>query len=199
MKNAVTVAAAKAMSDALEALQKGADPVFDAVEKGLAPVTSCSRRHQRSGRGRHRQDAQGRRIRDRQAVRQAGHHFCSLQRQLAPEHSRSVEAPKAADTDTEDRDAKPAPGKDVLKALGVDKDSLQTKAKSTSPEARHAADARAILKKSVKETVAKVRGAVDDAAKDIKDATKDLKKTKQSPDQAGQDGEEGQGGQSGTA
>src|SRR5262249_13913846 len=39
VKNAVSVAVAKALSDALEAVQKGAHPVFDAVEKGLAPVT----------------------------------------------------------------------------------------------------------------------------------------------------------------
>lgn len=177
VKNAVTVAAAKAMSDALEAVQKGADPVFDAVEKGLAPVT-----HALDGINAQVEDAIDKMLKvdgsaaNKQSAKQS---ITSVPSNASLRQTLSVEAPKAADTETEDGDAKPSPGKDVLKALGVDKDSLQTKAKARA-KARHAADASDPIKKSVKETVAKVRGAVDDAAKDIKDATKDLKKTKQS-------------------
>ncbi|WP_231396048.1 PE-PPE domain-containing protein [Mycobacterium sp. URHD0025] len=177
VKNAVTVAAAKAMSDALEAVQKGADPVFDAVEKGLAPVT-----HALDGINAQVEDAIDKMLKvdgsatDKQSAKQA---ITSVPSNASLRQTLNVEAPKSAATETEDGDAKPTPGKDVLKALGVDKDSLQTKAKARA-KARHAADASDPIKKSVKETVAKVRGAVDDAAKDIKDATKDLKKTKQS-------------------
>ncbi|CRZ18541.1 PE-PPE domain-containing protein [Mycolicibacterium neworleansense] len=181
VKNAVTVAVAKAMSDALEAVQDGADPVFDAVEKGLAPVT-----HALDGINAQVEAAIDNMMKvngsttNKQSVT-AVPSSDGLLKTLA------VDAPDTEAAAAEDSDAKSAAGKDVLKALGVDKDSLQTKAKSRA-KARHAANASDPIKKSVKETVAKVRGAVDDAAKevkgatdeaakDIKDATKDLKKS----------------------
>lgn len=194
VKNAMTVAAAKAMSDALEAVQKGADPVFDAVEKGLAPVTHAlddfNAQVEAAIDGMLKVNGS---TADKQSAKQAitsGPSGDSMLKTL------SLDAPAAdADADADgnkadDTDAKPTPGKDVLKALGVGKESLQAKTKARA-KARHAADANDPVKKSVKETVAKVRagvddaakhikGAVDGAAKDVKDATgatkKDVKK-----------------------
>lgn len=191
VQNALTVAAAKAMSDALEAVQKGADPVFDAVEKGLAPVTHAlddiNAQMEAAIDGMLKVNGS---TANKQSAKQAitsGPTSDSVLKTL------SLDAPAADSEDTEsnDADAKDTPVKDVLKGLGVDKDSLQTKAKARA-KARHAADASDPIKKSVKETVAKVRGAVDDtakevknavdnAAKDVKDATsgkKDTEKTK---------------------
>lgn len=178
VKNAATVAAAKAMSDALEAVQKGADPVFDAVEKGLAPVTHAlddfNAQVEAAIDGMLKVNGSTANKQSPKAAITSGPSGDSVLKTL------TLDAP-AADTEgtkAEDTDAKPTPGKDVLKALGVDKESLQTKAKARA-KARHAADANDPIKKSVKETVAKVRGAVDDAAKDIKgavdDAAKDVK------------------------
>ncbi|WP_234706202.1 alpha/beta hydrolase family protein [Mycolicibacterium setense] len=178
VKNAATVAAAKAMSDALEAVQKGAEPVFDAVEKGLAPVTHAlddfNAQVEAAIDGMLKVNGSTANKQSPKAAITSGPSGDSVLKTL------TLDAP-AADTEgtkAEDTDAKPTPGKDVLKALGVDKESLQTKAKARA-KARHAADANDPIKKSVKETVAKVRGAVDDAAKDIKgavdDAAKDVK------------------------
>ncbi|MGV0809288.1 PE-PPE domain-containing protein [Mycolicibacterium setense] len=178
VKNAATVAAAKAMSDALEAVQKGADPVFDAVEKGLAPVTHAlddfNAQVEAAIDGMLKVNGSTANRQSPKAAITSGPSGDSVLKTL------TLDAP-AADVDgtkAEDTDAKPTPGKDVLKALGVDKESLQTNAKARA-KARHAADANDPIKKSVKETVAKVRGAVDDAAKDIKgavdDAAKDVK------------------------
>ncbi|MFV8049698.1 PE-PPE domain-containing protein [Mycobacterium sp. 48b] len=184
VQNAVALAVSKAVNDALDSIQKNAtDPMFDAVEKGLAPVTHALDDF----------NAQVEaaidgvmKVNGSTATKQSGKQaITSVPSGDNVLKTLSVESP-AVDTegtDTEDTDAKPAVGKDVLKALGVDKDSLQTKAK-VKTKSRHAADASDPIKKSVKETVAKVRGAVDDAAKDVKDATdgmkKDLKKAKQS-------------------
>ncbi|KHO18204.1 PE-PPE domain-containing protein [Mycolicibacterium setense] len=178
VKNAATVAAAKAMSDALEAVQKGAHPVFDAVEKGLAPVTHAlddfNAQVEAAIDGMLKVNGSTANKQSPKAAITSGPSGDSVLKTL------TLDAP-AADTEgtkADDTDAKPAPGKDVLKALGVDKESLQTKAKARA-KARHAADANDPIKKSVNETVAKVRGAVDDAAKDIKgavdDAAKDVK------------------------
>ncbi|WP_135457967.1 PE-PPE domain-containing protein [Mycobacterium sp. DL99] len=186
VQNALTVAVAKAMRDALEVVQNGANPMFDAVEKGLAPVT-----HALDGINAQMETAIDNMLKvngstaNKQSGKQAITSVPSGDNVLK---TLSLEAPAAdiegTDAKAKDADtgAKPAPGKDVLKALGVDKDSLQ-KTASSRTKARHAADAGDPVKKSVQETVAKVRGAVDDAAKDIKDATggmkKDSKKAKQ--------------------
>lgn len=180
VQNALTVAAAKAMSDALEAVQKGADPVFDAVEKGLAPVTHAlddiNAQMEAAIDGMLKVNGS---TANKQSAKQAitsGPTSDSVLKTL------SLDAPAADSEDTEsnDADAKDTPVKDVLKGLGVDKDSLQTKAKARA-KARHAADASDPIKKSVKETVAKVRGAVDDTAKEVKNAVdnaaKDVKDT----------------------
>ncbi|ODR26289.1 PE-PPE domain-containing protein [Mycolicibacterium porcinum] len=178
VQNAATVAAAKAISDALEAVQKNiADPAFDAVEKGLAPVT-----HALDDMNAQMESAIDGMLKvngstaNKQSAKQAvtsGPSSDSVLKTL------SLEAGAADSQDTEPKaDATATPVKDVLKGLGVDKDSLQTKAKART-KARHAADASDPVKKSVKETVAKVRGAVDDAAKDVKsavdNAAKDVK------------------------
>lgn len=176
VQNAVSVAVAKAMSDALETIQKNAaDPMFDAVEKGLAPVT-----HALDDINAQMEAAIDGMLKvndstaNKQSAKQA---ITSVPSGDSVLKTLSVEAPTAdtAVTDAKDADAKDAPAKDVLKGLGVDKDSLQTKAKARA-KARHAADASDPVKKSVKETVAKVRGAVDDAAKDIKGAVDDAGK-----------------------
>nr|MDT0526800.1 hypothetical protein [Streptomyces sp. DSM 41633] len=80
----------------------------------------------------------------------------------------SLEAPDTTTTDTDqpepkDTGATSTPVKDTLKGLGVEKDSV--KVARAKAKARHAADASDPVKKSVKETVDKVRGAVDNAAK----------------------------------
>ncbi|MEX3645974.1 PE-PPE domain-containing protein [Mycolicibacterium porcinum] len=181
VQNAATVAAAKAISDALEAIQKNiADPAFDAVEKGLAPVT-----HALDDMNAQMESAIDGMLKvngstaNKQSAKQAitpGPSSDSVLKTL----SLDAGAADSEGTEAKDADATATPVKDVLKGLGVDKDSLQTKAKARA-KARHAADASDPVKKSVKETVAKVRGAVDDAAKDVKDATsgkKDTEKTK---------------------
>ncbi|OCB07305.1 PE-PPE domain-containing protein [Mycolicibacterium porcinum] len=170
VQNAATVAAAKAISDALEAIQKNiADPAFDAVEKGLAPVT-----HALDDMNAQMESAIDGMLKvngstaNKQSAKQAitsGPPSDSVLKTL----SLDAGAADYKDTEAKDADATATPVKDVLKGLGVDKDSLQTKAKART-KARHAADASDPVKKSVKETVAKVRGAVDDAAKDVKSA-----------------------------
>lgn len=179
VQNAATVAAAKAISDALEAIQKNiADPAFDAVEKGLAPVT-----HALDDMNAQMESAIDGMLKvngstaNKQSAKQAitsGPSSDSVLKTL----SLDAGAADSEDAQAKDADAAATPVKDVLKGLGVDKDSLQTKAK-TRTKARHAADASDPVKKSVKETVAKVRGAVDDAAKDVKsavdNAAKDVK------------------------
>lgn len=179
VQNAATVAAAKAISDALEAIQKNiADPTFDAVEKGLAPVT-----HALDDMNAQMESAIDGMLKvngstaNKQSAKQAitsGPSSDSVLKTL----SLDAGAADSEDAQAKDADAAATPVKDVLKGLGVDKDSLQTKAK-TRTKARHAADASDPVKKSVKETVAKVRGAVDDAAKDVKsavdNAAKDVK------------------------
>lgn len=179
VQNAAMVAAAKAISDALEAVQKNiADPAFDAVEKGLAPVT-----HALDDMNAQMESAIDGMLKvngsaaNKQSAKQAitsGPSSDSVLKTL----SLDAGAADSEGTEAKDADATATPVKDVLKGLGVDKDSLQTKAKART-KARHAADASDPVKKSVKETVAKVRGAVDDAAKDAKsavdNAAKDVK------------------------
>lgn len=183
VQNAAAVAMAKAMSEALETLQKGADPVFDAVEKGLAPVTKAL-----DGLNAQMESSIDNMLKvngstaNKQSTPQAITSTSSSGNQL---RTLSIEA---SDTDTTDVDktddktddkadykAKPAPAKKLLKDRGVDQDSL--KSARAKAKARHAADANDPVKRSVKETVAKVRGAVDDATKDVKQPKK-VKKAK---------------------
>lgn len=171
VQNAVSVAVAKAVNDAVDAMQKNAaDPMFDAMEKGLAPVTHAlddiNAQMEAAVDGMLKVNGS---TANKQSAKQpitSGPTGDSVLKTL------SLDAPDTDDSDS--TDAKPTPAKDILKALGVDKDSMKTKAK-----ARHAVDAKDPVKRSVKETVAKVRGAVDDATKDIKsavdNAAKDVK------------------------
>lgn len=170
VQNAVSMAVSKALNDAIDAIQKNAtDPMFNAVEQGLAPVT-----HALDDINAQMESAIDDMMKvngstaNKQSTKQA---ITAVPSDNSLMKTVSLEAPDSAATATEDEDAdaKATPVKDVLKGLGVDKDSLQTKAKART-KARHAADASDPIKKSVKETVAKVRGAVDDAAKDIKGA-----------------------------
>ncbi|WKG02414.1 PE-PPE domain-containing protein [Mycolicibacterium sp. HK-90] len=176
VQNAVTVAAMKAMSDALEAVQDGADPVFDAVEKGLSPVTTAldgvNAQIEAAIDGIMKVNGTAA---DKRSGKQA---ITSVPESGSLLKTLSLEAPEAVaeGTQTEDSDAKPTPVKDALKGLGSEKDSF--KGKKAKTKARHAADSKDPIKKTVKETVAKVRDAVDDAAKDIKNATEDVQKSK---------------------
>ncbi|WP_166906277.1 PE-PPE domain-containing protein [Mycobacterium sp. DL440] len=188
VKNAVSVAVAKALSDALEAVQKGADPVFDAVEKGLAPVTHAL------------DDANAQmeaaidnmlKVNGSTANKKSGtQSINSLPSTGSQLKTLSIEAP---DTDT---DAKPAPLKDALNNLGLDQDSLKDNEVSknitklsdsvkTKAKARHATDANNPLKKSVKETIAKVDKAGKDTVKKLDKTADDTKaKVKESKKQA---------------
>ncbi|OBK66819.1 PE-PPE domain-containing protein [Mycolicibacterium fortuitum] len=179
VKNAVSVAVAKALSDALEAVQKGADPMFDAVEKGLAPVT-----HALDDMNAQMETAIDNMLKvngstaNKKSGSQSINSLPSAGTQLK---TLSVEA---SDTDT---GAKPTPIKDALNDLGLEQDSstdttvsksvtkLSESAK-TKAKARHATDANNPLKKSVKETVAKVRQAAEDTADKVEKAGKDTAK-----------------------
>lgn len=179
VKNAVSVAVAKALSDALEAVQKGADPMFDAVEKGLAPVT-----HALDDMNAQMETAIDNMLKvngstaNKKSGSQSINSLPSAGTQLK---TLSVEA---SDTDT---GAKPTPIKDALNDLGVEQDSSTDTAVSksvtklsesakTKAKARHATDANNPLKKSVKETVAKVRQAAEDTADKVEKAGKDTAK-----------------------
>ncbi|OBG42862.1 PE-PPE domain-containing protein [Mycolicibacterium fortuitum] len=179
VKNAVSVAVAKALSDALEAVQKGADPMFDAVEKGLAPVT-----HALDDMNAQMETAIDNMLKvngstaNKKAGSQSINSLPSAGTQLK---TLSVEA---SDTDTS---AKPTPIKDALNDLGLERDSSKDTAVSksvtklsesakTKAKARHATDANNPLKKSVKETVAKVRQAAEDTADKVEKAGKDTAK-----------------------
>lgn len=184
VKNAASVAVAKALSDALEAVQKGADPMFDAVEKGLAPVT-----HALDDMNAQMESAIDNmlKVNDSTANKKAGTQSVNaLPSAGAQLKTLSVEA---ADTDT---GVTPTPLKDALNDLGLGQDSSKDSAVSksvtklsesakTKAKARHATDANNPLKKSVKETVAKVRQAAEDTADKVdkagKDAAKKLDKT----------------------
>ncbi|MEX3656884.1 PE-PPE domain-containing protein [Mycolicibacterium fortuitum] len=179
VKNAVSVAVAKALSDALEAVQKGADPMFDAVEKGLAPVT-----HALDDMNAQMETAIDNMLKvngstaNKKSGSQSINSLPSAGTQLK---TLSVEA---SDTDT---GAKPTPIKDALNDLGLEQDSSTDNAVSksvtklsesakTKAKARHATDANNPLKKSVKETVAKVRQAAEDTADKVEKAGKDTAK-----------------------
>ncbi|MGV0812048.1 PE-PPE domain-containing protein [Mycolicibacterium boenickei] len=172
VQNAVSVAVAKAMRDALEAVQDGADPVFDAVEKGLAPVTSAL-----DDVNAQVEAAIDKMLKvngstaDKQSEKQAITSVPSGDSQL---RTLSVETP-ATDADSGDAEAKPVPAKDALKRLGLDKNSLNAKAKAKG-KARHAVDSKDPIKKTVKETVAKVREAVDEANDTVEAAGRDAAK-----------------------
>lgn len=179
VQNAVSVAVAKAMSDALQLVQDGAHPIFDGIEKGLAPVTTAL-----DGVNAQVETAIDNMLKvngstaNKQSNKQAITSIPSGDRQL---QTLSLEAPDTTTTDTDqpepkDTGATSTPVKDTLKGLGVEKDSV--KVARAKAKARHAADASDPVKKSVKETVDKVRGAVDNAANDVKDVGKGLKKTK---------------------
>ncbi|MCV7205346.1 PE-PPE domain-containing protein [Mycolicibacterium peregrinum] len=188
VKNAASVAVAKALSDALEAVQKGADPMFDAVEKGLAPVT-----HALDDMNAQMETAIDNMLKvkgstaDKKAGTQSVNALPSAGAQLK---TLSVEA-----TDT-DAGAKPTPLRDALNDLGLDQDSSKDSAVSksvtklsesakTKAKSRHATDANNPLKKSVKETVAKVRQAAEDTADKVDKAGKDTaKKLDKSADDA---------------
>lgn len=176
VQNAVSVAVAKAMSDALEGIQKGvADPMFDAVEKGLAPVT-----HALDDINAQVEAAidNALKVNGSTANKSGAQAITSVPSSGGQLKTLSIEA---AETDTS---AKSTPLKDTLKDalkdVGLDQDSLKdneisknvtklSESVKIKPEAkakaRHAADPKDPLKKSVKETVAKVQGA----AKDVKD------------------------------
>ncbi|OWM00590.1 PE-PPE domain-containing protein [Mycolicibacterium peregrinum] len=188
VKNAASVAVATALSDALEAVQKGADPMFDAVEKGLAPVT-----HALDDMNAQMETAIDNMLKvkgstaDKKAGTQSVNALPSAGAQLK---TLSVEA-----TDT-DAGAKPTPLRDALNDLGLDQDSSKDSAVSksvtklsesakTKAKSRHATDANNPLKKSVKETVAKVRQAAEDTADKVDKAGKDTaKKLDKSADDA---------------
>lgn len=179
VKNAVSVAVAKALSDALEAVQKGADPMFDAVEKGLAPVT-----HALDDMNAQMETAIDNmlKVNGSTAKKKSGSQSInSLPSAGTQLKTLSVEA---SDTDT---GAKPTPIKDALNDLGLEQDSSTDTAVSrsvtklsesakTKAKARHATDANNPLKKSVKETVAKVRQAAEDTADKVENAGKDTAK-----------------------
>lgn len=178
VKNALSVAVAKALSDALEAVQKGADPVFDAVEKGLAPVTQAL------------DDVNAQvestidgmlKVNGSTANKSGTQSITSLPSSGGQLKALSVEAP---DTDG---DAKSTPVKDTLKDVGVDQESLTDNALSkevtklsekakTKAKARHAADASDPVKKSVKETVAKVRETAKHTVDKVHNAGQDTVK-----------------------
>ncbi|MEW2478642.1 PE-PPE domain-containing protein [Mycobacterium sp. NPDC049093] len=179
VKNAASVAVAKALSDALEAVQKGADPMFDAVEKGLAPVT-----HALDDMNAQMETAIDNMLKvngstaNKKAGTQSVNALPSAGAQLK---TLSVEA---TDTDT---GTKPTPLKDALNDLGLDQDSSKDTAVSksvtklsesakTKAKSRHATDANNPLKKSVKETVAKVRQAAEDTAEKVDKAGRDTAK-----------------------
>lgn len=179
VKNAASVAVAKALSDALEAVQKGADPMFDAVEKGLAPVT-----HALDDMNAQMETAIDNMLKvngstaDKKAGTQSVNALPSAGAQLK---TLSVEA-----TDTA-AGAKPTPLRDARDDLGVEQDSSKDSALSksvtklsesakTKAKSRHATDANNPLKKSVKETVAKVRQAAEDTADKVEKAGKETAK-----------------------
>ncbi|OBB09319.1 PE-PPE domain-containing protein [Mycolicibacterium conceptionense] len=181
VQNAVSVAVAQALSDALEAIQKNAaDPMFDAVEKGLAPVT-----HALDGINAQVESAiDGMlKVNGTTTNKSGTQSITSVPSTGGQLKTLSIEAPATESEGTA------TPIKDTLKDAGVNKDSLKdneisnnvtklsesvkTKAEAKAKaRARHAVDANNPLQKSVKETVAKVQGA----AKDVKDAVDTTKK-----------------------
>lgn len=181
VQNAVSVAVAQALSDALEAIQKNAaDPMFDAVEKGLAPVT-----HALDGINAQVESAiDGMlKVNGTTTNKSGTQSITSVPSTGGQLKTLSIEAPATESEGTA------TPIKDTLKDAGVDKDSLKdneisnnvtkvSESVKTKAEAkakarpRHAVDANNPLQKSVKETVAKVQGA----AKDVEDAVDTTKK-----------------------
>ncbi|MDF3339140.1 PE-PPE domain-containing protein [Mycolicibacterium septicum] len=176
VQNAVSVAVAKAMSDALEGIQKSvADPMFDAVEKGLAPVT-----HALDDINAQVETAIDNmlKVNGSTANKSGSQAITSVPSSGSQLRTLSIE-PTETDTKAKSTPLKDTP-KDALKDVGLDQDSLKdneisknvtklSESVKIKPEAkaraRHAADTKDPLKKSVKETVAKVQGA----AKDVKD------------------------------
>ncbi|MDH6199139.1 hypothetical protein M2272_005807 [Mycobacterium frederiksbergense] len=179
VQNAVTVAVMKALSDALQLVQDGANPVFGAVEAGLTPVT-------RALDGVNAQVQTGidtmLKVNGPKAANRAGTQANAIPSAGNQLRTLSVEVdaqPDATLTDpgVELKDPgveKDSPtGDEVSKTVTKLSDSVKFKAK-----ARHAADANDMAKKSVQDTIAKVRGAVKDTAdkteKTVEKAAKDI-------------------------
>lgn len=188
VQNAVAMAVSKAVNDAIDAIQTSAtNPMFEAVEKGLAPVTHAL------------DDINDQvesaidgvlKVNGSTTNKSGTQSINSLPSSGSQLKTLSIEAP---DTDT---DAKSTPLKDSLKELGLDQDSLQdneiskeitklSNSGKTKTKARHSANAKDPLKKSVKETVAKVRDAATDTVDKVEKAGRDtVKKLDKAADDA---------------
>ncbi|MHC9296621.1 PE-PPE domain-containing protein [Mycobacterium sp. LTG2003] len=191
-ENPLTETAAAALSAALEAIQDAANPMFDAVETGLAPVTGVL----------DQVDAQVTAALDnvfKVDEPQPGGPASPLSANSVPSDNNTLRTlnvsaedvgpvvEKADETiEPETADAQTTPLSDALKDLGLDKDSLKeretpkglkkiTESFKASP-GKHAADAGDPVKKSVQETVEKVKDTVDKMEKAGKDVAKTVEK-----------------------
>ncbi|WP_246584879.1 PE-PPE domain-containing protein [[Mycobacterium] fortunisiensis] len=156
VQNAVAVALAKAVNDAIDAIQQNAtDPMFDAVEKGLAPVTTAL-----DGVNAQIESAidSALKVNGTTTNRQA---ITSVPSTGSQARTLSIEAPMAqADAPAVEQDSSADIKTDIKTDIKADIKQLSEAPKAAPKPAkpRHAADARDALKKSVQETVAKATG-----------------------------------------
>lgn len=191
-ENPLTETAAAALSAALEAIQDAANPMFDAVETGLAPVTGVL----------DQVDAQVTAALDnvfKVNEPEPGGPANQLSATSVPSENNTLRTLNVSaedvgpvvektdeTTEAPTEDTKVTPTKGAVKDLDAETDSLKereplkglkkiTESFKASP-GKHAADASDPVKKSVQETVDKVKDTVDKVEQAGKDVVKKVEK-----------------------
>jgi hypothetical protein len=161
-QNPLSEAGAKALRDAIDQIQKNVtDPMFNAVETGLAPVTGAL-----DGVNAQVTDAIDTALKVKEPGKTAARSTASVSALAAPAPVTSL---PSWDSELRTLDV-PSSSTRLDKAAQKITESLK------AAPGKHAADPSDPLKKSVKDTVAKVRTGVNDTAGKVEQAGKDIAK-----------------------
>lgn len=160
VQNPVSEAGAKALRDALETLQDAANPAFDAAEKGLAPVTNAldgidtqvTTAIDRALKVKEPSADTARTLAAKTSTASSDHELRTVKRE-----SRNLDANSGADK-------RPTPLKNALKDNEISKGLKKVTDSLKARPGKHAADRSDPVKKSVKETVDKMKKAGKDSA-----------------------------------
>ncbi|MFN3006701.1 PE-PPE domain-containing protein [Mycolicibacterium wolinskyi] len=191
-ENPLTETAAAALSAALEAMQDAANPMFDAVETGLAPVTGVLDDIDAQVTAaldnvfKVNEPAPGGPASPLSATSVPSDDNTLRTLNVSAEDVGPVVEKADETTDETTEDTKATPIKDAVKDLDAETDSLKdreplkglkkiTESFKASP-GKHTADAGDPVKKSVQETVDKVKDTVDKVEQAGKDAVKKVEK-----------------------
>ncbi|ART72003.1 PE-PPE domain-containing protein [Mycobacterium dioxanotrophicus] len=161
-QNPLSEAGAKALRDAIDQIQKNVtDPMFNAVETGLAPVTGAL-----DGVNAQVTDAIDTALKVKEPGKTAARSTTSVSALAAPAPVTSL---PSSDTELRTLDVPSS-------STRLDKTAQKITESLKAAPGKHAADPSDPLKKSVKDTVAKVRTGVNDTAGKVEQAGKDIAK-----------------------